>query len=338
MKTKLLVLTLLMSMCLTGCAAKKSNAPTPVPTVDPMLSQDFQLPENETEKAEITFVVEGKSETVPAHVYEGMDYTIVVPDGGWHMYEPGAWQATFNQSVKFWVKGYSGDNAKKVVENLSAEGYVLGLGNSVMTRTSGEEGLVENVMIFRNGDALRAVFYCYPKEAAEGFGSRLDTIVNTFSWKDPQANATSGNMAGLSDAELQEAINSASVITTKDGQSPGAAQIELLISAAESKAKALDEQLQKDVTQADMNITSAELYTIWDDALNNVWKILKENMSESDFNTLLNMQISWISQKEAAVQQAAAENAGGSLAVLNANLKAAEMTKERVYALAEYLK
>ena len=87
-----------------------------------------------------------------------------------------------------------------------------------------------------------------------------------------------------------------------------------------------------------MNITSAELYTVWDDAINTVWGILKESLSESDFNTLLNAQISWIGQKEAAVQQAAAENAGGSIAVLNANLKAAELTKERVYVLAEYLK
>ena len=338
MKIKALLLTLIMSLCLCGCSAKKSEA-APSPTVDPMLSgQVFELPENEQEKASITFKIEGVSETVSAYVYEGMDYTIVVPDGGWHMYEPGAWQATFNQNVKFWVKGYSGDNAKKVVEQLSAEGYVLGLGNSVMTRTSGEDGLVENVMIFRNGDSLRAVFYCYPKEAAEGFGSRLDTIVNTFSWKDPQANATSGNMAGLTDTELQEALNSASIIVPEDGQSPQAAQIAMIISSAEEKAKALDEQLSKDVTQADMNITSAEIFTVWDDALNTIWGVLKESMSESDFNTLLNAQISWISQKEAAVQQAAAEYQGGSLAVLNANMKAAELTKERVYVLAEYLK
>ena len=337
MKIKALLLTLIMSLCLAGCSSKNS-APAPSPTVDPLAnSQTFEPPVNEQEKASITFKIEGATETVPAYVYEGMDYTIVVPDGGWHMYEPGAWQATFNQSVKFWVKGYSGDNAKKVVENLSAEGYVLGLGNNVMTRNSAD-GLIENVMIFRNGDSLRAVFYCYPKEAAEGFGSRLDTIVNTFSWKDPQANATSGNMAGLTDSELQEALNSAPVIVPEDGQPPQAAQIAMVISSAETKAKALEEQLSKDQTQADMNITSAELYTVWDDAINTVWGILKESLSESDFNTLLNAQISWIGQKEAAVQQAAAENAGGSIAVLNANLKAAELTKERVYVLAEYLK
>ena len=339
MKIKMIVLCLVLCLCLCGCSAGKSE-PVPVATADPLMSsQAFELPENKQEKAYITFNIEGVSETVPAYVYEGMDYTIVVPDGGWHMYEPGAWKSTFNQAVKFWVKGYSGDNAKKVVEQLSSEGYVLGLGNSVMTRTSGAEGLVENVVIFRNGDSLRAVFYCYPKDAAEGFGSRLDTIVNTFSWKDPQANATSGSMAGLSDSELQEAIsNAASMIVPADGQSPQAAQVDMIISSAEEKAKVLEEQLDKDATQADMNITSAEIYTLWDDALNTIWGILKQSLSESDFNTLLNAQLSWISQKEAAVAQVAAENQGGSIAVLNANLKAAELTRERVYALAEYLK
>lgn len=339
MKIKIISFALAVCMLLCGCSTKKDSAAVPVDTADPMLSsQNFELPKQEQEKSSITFKIDGVSETVSAYVYEGMDYTIVVPDGGWHMYEPGAWQATFNQSVKFWIKGYSGDNAKKVVEQLSAEGYVLGIGNSVMSRTSGEDKLIENVMLFRNGDSMRAVFYSYPKDLAGTFGSRLETIANTFSWKDPQENATSGNMAGLTDSELEEALKGAPVIVPEEGQTPQAAQLAMIISAAETKAAALEEQLNKAETQTDMNMTSAELYTLWDDTINTVWGILKANMNESDFNTLLNAQISWIGQKEAAVQQAAAENQGGSLAVLNANLKAAELTRDRVYVLAEYLK
>lgn len=337
MKIKALLLTLIMSLCLAGCSSN-DNSPVPSPTVDPLAnSQTFELPVNEQEKASITFKIEGATETVPAYVYEGMDYTIVVPDGGWHMYEPGAWQATFNQSVKFWVKGYSGDNAKKVVENLSAEGYVLGRGNNVMTRSS-SDGLIENVMIFRNGDSLRAVFYCYPKEAAESFGSRLDTIVNTFSWKDPKPNATSGNMAGLSDAELQEALNGpAAIIETKEGQSPQAAQIALIIASAEEQSKKYEAMLQSDVTQSDMNLTSAELYSVWDGAINSVWQILRESMDEREFDYLLDQQLLWIERKEIAVNAAAAEYQGGSMAALAANQKATEITRERVYELAEYM-
>lgn len=338
MKIKLTVLCLMMCLCLAGCSVRK-NETSPIATVDPMANaQGFQLPENEQEKTNITFKIEGVSETVPAYVFEGMDYTIVVPEGGWHMYEPGAWQATFNQAVKFWVKGYSGDNAKKVVEQLSSEGYVLGMGNSVMSRTS-EEGLVENVMLFRNGDSLRAVFYCYPKDAAEGFGSRLDTIVNTFSWKDPQANATSGNMAGLSDSELQDALNGpAAIIETEEGQSPQAAQIAMIISNAEKKSAPLEEELQTELTQTELNIASGELYKVWDETINSVWGILRETMDEQAFARLLEEQLLWIERKELEIQRATAGYEGGSIVPLLANQTATELTRQRVYELAEYIK
>ena len=335
MKIKLIALSLVMCLCLGGCSSKEDSIV--VNTAPP--AEAFVLPEQEQEKTNITFNFSGTQETVPAYVYEGMDYTIVVPDGGWHMYEPGAWQATFNQSVKFWIKGYSGDNAKKLVEQLSSQGYLLGVGGSVMSKTSGdEEKLVENAMIFRNGDSLRAVFYCYPQDLASSFGVRLDTIANTFSWKDPQDNATSGNMAGLTDAELQEALKGpGAIIQTEEGQSPQAAQIALVISAAENRSKPLEEMLMAADTQTDMNLSSAELYTVWDDAINSVWAILREYMDEDDFGYLLDEQLDWIEAKEYEVQKAAAEYQGGSMASLAANQKATELTRERVYKLAEYI-
>jgi len=337
MKIKSLLLSLVLCLCLCGCSDK--NEPVVVNTAPPD-AELFTIPEQEQEKTQITFQLSGGSETVPAYVFEGMDYTIVVPDGGWHMYEPGAWQATFNQNVKFWIKGYSGDNAKKLIEQLSGEGYVLSVGGSVMTRSSGsdDDKLIENVMLFRNGDSMRGVFYCYPADMASNFGVRLDTIVNTFSWKDPQANATSGNMAGLTDAELQDALSgSQAIIETKEGQSPQAAQIEMIISAAETKSKQLEEMLQTAETQSDMNITSAEIYTVWDETINSVWQILRETMEEREFDNLLEHQLLWIERKEIAVNAAAAEYQGGSMAALAANQKATELTRERVYELAEYI-
>ncbi len=337
MKIKLIVAVLLMCLCLCACSSKEDEM---VVNTAPPMEDSFVIPEHEQAKSSITFTLDGAKETVPACVYEGMDYTIVVPEGGWHMYEPGAWQSTFKQTVKFWVKGYNGDNAKKLIEQLSSEGYLLSLGGSVMSRSSelDKDRLIENVMIFRNGDSLRAVFYCYPESFSASFGARLDTIVNTFSWKDPQENATSGNMAGLTDAELQEALNGpAAIIETKEGQSPQAAQISLLISAAETKSKELEARLQNATSQTDMNISSGELYTLWDETINSVWTILRESMDEDEFGYLLDEQLDWIEEKEYAIQQAAAEYQGGSMASLAANQKATELTRERVYKLAEYL-
>ena len=334
MKLKLTFFSILVCLMLSGCGA--SNEPVPINTAPP--EEVFTIPEQEQEKTQINFKLNGTTETVPAYVYEGMDYTIVIPDGGWHMYEPGAWQATFNQSIKFYIKGYSGDNAKKLIEQLSSQGYVLGYGGNVMTKNNSEDGLIENVMVFRNGDSMRAVFYCYTPETASNFGVRLDTIVNTFSWKDPQENATSGNLAGLTEAELQEALKApAAIIETQEGQSPQAAQISLIIASAEEKSKKLEAMLESHETQSDMNITSAELYSVWDDAINSVWKILRESMDERDFDYLLDQQLLWIERKEIAVNAAAAEYQGGSMASLAANQKATELTRERVYELAKYM-
>lgn len=338
MKIKAIALCLAACLCLAGCGAKEEAAPSPAPTMD-MFS--FDIPAVEYEKTNITFRLNGTEETVPAYLYEGMDYTIAVPDGGWHMYEPGTWQATFNQKVKFWIKGYNGDNAKNLINELAMDGYSLGVGGSIMSRSSGEgkDKLIENVMVFRNGDSMRGVFYCYPEELAANFGVRLDTIVNTFSWKDPQANATSGSMAGLTDAELQDAMQApATIIETVEGQSTEAAQIALLIASAEEKAAKLDAQLQAATSQTDMNITSAEIYQLWDDTINAVWNILRESMDPGEFNSLLDWQLEWIDDKEYAVQQAAAEFEGGSMASLAANQKASELTRERIYELAEYAK
>lgn len=48
-------------------------------------------------------------------------------------------------------------------------------------------------------------------------------------------------------------------------------------------------------------------------------------------------QQNWLAQKETAVQAAGAEVEGGSMYALVENLKAAEITQERVYELMEYL-
>ena len=45
----------------------------------------------------------------------------------------------------------------------------------------------------------------------------------------------------------------------------------------------------------------------------------------------------WIAEKEQAVKDAAASYDGGSVTALVCNMKAADMTRERVYELMEYL-
>lgn len=85
-----------------------------------------------------------------------------------------------------------------------------------------------------------------------------------------------------------------------------------------------------------MNETAKEMYRLWDDTLNAVWKLLEANLSESDMEVLRKEESEWIASKEAEVQAVGLENEGGSLQPLVEAMKAAELTKARVYELAKY--
>lgn len=117
-------------------------------------------------------------------------------------------------------------------------------------------------------------------------------------------------------------------------------RIAMEISAAEEQEAEVDkkiEQMQEEaVTQSEMNETAEETYKLWDDTLNVVWGLLEANLNEADMEVLRKEEREWIAFKDAEVQAAGEENGGGSLQPLLEAMKAAELTKARVYELAEY--
>ncbi len=112
--------------------------------------------------------------------------------------------------------------------------------------------------------------------------------------------------------------------------------IEKEIQGAEEKAAKLQENLQSVQTQMELNEVSGEIYAVWDETLNVVWRVLKNNLDEDAMNKLTEEERTWIAEKETAVQEAGAEYEGGSMQVMVENQKAAQLTRERVYVLAEY--
>lgn len=112
-----------------------------------------------------------------------------------------------------------------------------------------------------------------------------------------------------------------------------------LVDAAEAEAASLERRLTEDpdLSQADMNELSGEIYTVWDDALNRVWALLQEQLDPEAMAALTEEERAWIKEKEAAVQAAADEAQGGSLSPLLANSAASDMTRDRVYVLAALL-
>lgn len=110
-------------------------------------------------------------------------------------------------------------------------------------------------------------------------------------------------------------------------------QMEKILEEAEAKADELEQELQNAQSQGDLNTISGEIYVVWDDALNAIWGILKENMDEESMKKLTEEERGWIAEKEAAAQEAGAEVEGGSMYAMVVNQKAAELTKERAYEL-----
>lgn len=115
-------------------------------------------------------------------------------------------------------------------------------------------------------------------------------------------------------------------------------RIALEISIAE-EADADWETRQKDnFSQSEMNMASAERYQIWDDALNSIWKLLESGLDEATMEQLRAEEREWIKYKEAEAEAAGKEMEGGSMQPMLESGKAAQLTKERVYELAEYAK
>ena len=128
------------------------------------------------------------------------------------------------------------------------------------------------------------------------------------------------------------------LLCTACGKDVSLQTLETTIAAAAEEAASLEEVLQNEpLNQMEMNETAGAIYTIWDDTLNTTWELLQETLDDETMNQLETEQLDWIAEKEAAVQLAGKEVEGGSIYPMVVNLKAAELTQERVYELAEYL-
>ncbi len=114
--------------------------------------------------------------------------------------------------------------------------------------------------------------------------------------------------------------------------------MEYEISLTEDTVAELEEKLQNASTQMEMNDISYQIYMAWDETLNLIWGVLKDNLDEETMKKLTEEERNWIAEKEEAVKLAGEEAEGGSMQPLLESDKAAELTRERVYELMEYLK
>ncbi|WP_342044895.1 lysozyme inhibitor LprI family protein [Bacillus sp. OTU530] len=80
-------------------------------------------------------------------------------------------------------------------------------------------------------------------------------------------------------------------------------------------------------------------YELWDNALNEIYSVLKNQLSESEMNELRNQQRQWVITRDQAAQASYDEEGGGSMSRIVYSETLVEVTKERCYELVNsYLK
>ena len=153
----------------------------------------------------------------------------------------------------------------------------------------------------------------------------------------PIAELPEGYRSGLYNEAAQQGFSSA----VKEGSAPvteETSDIDAELAETESKAAELQGRIDSALTQEDINVLSGELYRLWDDELNSIWGRLKAILPADTMEQLTDEEIAWIEEMEAAVAAAGREASGGSMQPMLENLKGSELTKARVYVLAEYLR
>lgn len=124
----------------------------------------------------------------------------------------------------------------------------------------------------------------------------------------------------------------------EEGAGSEESAIDAELAELEAREAELNQEADSYADQSTINITAQEIYTLWDDELNSMWARIREILPADSFDALTQEQLAWIADKEAAVEAAVAEIGGGSMSASVEFGTGADITKERVYQLAEYLR
>lgn len=107
----------------------------------------------------------------------------------------------------------------------------------------------------------------------------------------------------------------------------------------DEKSDAIKATIENDpLSQADLNLKSEELRTLWDAALYVVLGEAANVLPEEEWNALTEAQNAWMESTETAVEAAGKDWEGGSMYPLIVNMEAASLTEARVYEIYEMLK
>lgn len=143
-----------------------------------------------TQQTELTFYVEGMEERAMATLYAGDGYSLYIFDENWVYYlddgQP-VWESRLNPDVKLGVlhlKDMPLSAAQQWVQN-RFEDFDLVEDNRGGLGGINAEGIMADVRLISSEDDVYALCCVYPLEAAEGFGTRLAVMADTFALTSP---------------------------------------------------------------------------------------------------------------------------------------------------------
>ncbi len=115
--------------------------------------------------------------------------------------------------------------------------------------------------------------------------------------------------------------------------------IQAELAEVEIQADQLEKKMQEEafLTQEELNGIQGALYLLWDNELNVIWNRLKETLSEEEMAALIIEEREWIAYKEIEAEAVGEAYEGESIPESIISSKKAELTRDRVYELAEYL-
>lgn len=125
----------------------------------------------------LTLLKEGETEQKQASLIAKDGYSLYLPDNEWKESAADIWTATANGQVQLWVSHFEGESMNQVEESLVRDGYKM---SQNLELAKQEKAITYKARLSELDNGTWGIFYCYPVEAEEGWGSELPVIVDTF--------------------------------------------------------------------------------------------------------------------------------------------------------------
>lgn len=166
-------------------ASSDAGNPMAAGSVTDMIEKSAAVLASEEEQQErvlentrmLVFIKEGEPEEKLSELMMGDGYFIYLPEGDWQQSGSDEWTGVINEQVRLWVTHFGNQSAASVNDMIAADGYVVSEYGD-LEKLQGE--MIYKVRLYESEGDVWGVFYCFPAEAEEGWGTELPVIVDTF--------------------------------------------------------------------------------------------------------------------------------------------------------------